>query len=619
MSYQTWFASLIESPDDDFEADVGSTVSVNAMIQAEGVESGEQGTFYVSIKKDEVVCDSEENIFLYNYSYSELVTCEFAMPNEQVTIRYQSGHACYPSGQPAYWKLDEEKLIHINPSTNLCDQYIKVLDEEGTAIDNATVKIYDNGTEVASSTTYYGLCSFVLDVGVSYRAKATKSGYTCLSCEQTFNACSNTNPDYPMVLTLERTPSICNQDFKAKDTDGNNIRGATIVARDSSGTWKGDCTTNSYGNCTISSLTQGDYLTACIEIFDTDEYEAIADSCDTFTVCTTSRETLKLRKKYVPGEPSWKSVETPYWVDDETVRIDCEGQNLVAGVDYSCEGFIETGCNFPLNSGGVMITSTSPIGYVQFKQLVRSYGCILPVDAIIKLYDESTQVYYDPVTRIIQAPGEESWKSVGNPYWDGVLIKVDCVAQNCEAGKDYHARLCCEGASPSDMIGSQKLLPDGAAERSCTVKVGKVAVENNCGYIPIAVDIILTESWTEKDRATRTVQTPGESHFSLSQTECWIGYNTHKCYPAQTLYDIPTNTPMKVHVVVTNTGTAADTPTFKVMDGTIERDSFTTTAPLEPGLPTTLDASNSFALSTNMDIRIEVCGSDGSYDDEVGC
>lgn len=98
---------------------------------------------------------------------------------------------------------------------------------------------------------------------------------------------------------------------------------------------------------------------------------------------------------------SWKSVSEPYWVDDETVRIDVEGQNLVPGVDYYCEGFIESGCDIPLHTTGVEITSANPVGYVQFFRLVQSYNCVLPLNAIIKLYDEAAQVYYDPVTRII--------------------------------------------------------------------------------------------------------------------------------------------------------------------------------------------------------------------------
>jgi len=105
-----------------------------------------------------------------------------------------------------------------------------------------------------------------------------------------------------------------------------------------------------------------------------------------------------------PVVPSWKSVGNPYWVDDETVRIDCEGQNLVAGVYYYCEGFIETGCDIPLHATGIEITSTNPIGHVQFKQLVQSYGCVLPVDAIIKLYDSAEAVYYNPITRTIPEP-----------------------------------------------------------------------------------------------------------------------------------------------------------------------------------------------------------------------
>ena len=115
---------------------------------------------------------------------------------------------------------------------------------------------------------------------------------------------------------------------------------------------------------------------------------------------------------------SWKSVSEPYWVDDETVRIDCEGQNLVAGVYYYCEGFIESGCDIPLHTTGVEITSANPIGYVTFFRLVQSYGCVLPLNAIIKLYDDAAQVYYDPVTRTISEPtvcieGERECKGVG--------------------------------------------------------------------------------------------------------------------------------------------------------------------------------------------------------------
>lgn len=101
---------------------------------------------------------------------------------------------------------------------------------------------------------------------------------------------------------------------------------------------------------------------------------------------------------------SWKSVSEPYWVDDETVRIDCEGQNLVPGVYYYCEGFIESGCDIPLHTTGVEITSANPIGYVQFKRLVQSYNCVLPVDTIIKLHDSDENIYVDEETRTIPEP-----------------------------------------------------------------------------------------------------------------------------------------------------------------------------------------------------------------------
>ena len=113
------------------------------------------------------------------------------------------------------------------------------------------------------------------------------------------------------------------------------------------------------------------------------------------------RECDTLVVKEVPIGPYWKSVSEPYWVDDETVKIDCEGQNLEAGVDYYCDGFIDSGCDIPLHSSGVKITSATPKGYVQFKRLVQSYGCVLPVDTVIKLYDSDKNVYVDEVTRTI--------------------------------------------------------------------------------------------------------------------------------------------------------------------------------------------------------------------------
>jgi len=110
-----------------------------------------------------------------------------------------------------------------------------------------------------------------------------------------------------------------------------------------------------------------------------------------------------------------------------------------------------------------------------------------------------------------------------------------------------------------------------------------------------------------------------ESFFSFNTSECWIGYDTHKCYTNQPLSNIPSGTIMSVHVKVTNTGTAADTPTFKVMKGTVELDRFTGLAPIEPGLSSALTRQNSFTLDTNKDVRIEVYGSDGIKDSEVGC
>lgn len=49
---------------------------------------------------------------------------------------------------------------------------------------------------------------------------------------------------------------------------------------------------------------------------------------------------------------SWKTVSEPYWVSDTSVKIDCEGQNLKEGVDYVCDGFIESGCDIPLHTMG---------------------------------------------------------------------------------------------------------------------------------------------------------------------------------------------------------------------------------------------------------------------------
>ncbi|MEA3431173.1 MAG: hypothetical protein U9R01_00610 [candidate division WOR-3 bacterium] len=246
--------------------------------------------------------------------------------------------------------------------------------------------------------------------------------------------------------------------------------------------------TNPTGYCTLHKSwleSFGCTFPLEIKVHLQDEYANVKD-----TVTRTIEEVIA---------PSWKSVSEPYW-DGDLIKIEYEGQGLIAGVVYQGMAHIK---DDPGNYGsGTTITSGSPTGHVSL------YKPLVGQTAVVEL--QSAEGVLDSVEKTIpEPPGpDESWKSVSEPYWEDYWIKVDCVVQNCEASKSYHARICCEGASPTDIIGSNKLLPDGAAERSCTVKVGRVAVENNCGSIPIDVDIVLTEGWAEKDRVTRTIPEP---------------------------------------------------------------------------------------------------------------
>jgi len=94
-----------------------------------------------------------------------------------------------------------------------------------------------------------------------------------------------------------------------------------------------------------------------------------------------------------PSEETWKSVSEPYWISDDFVRIDHEGQNLVAGKEYY--GWIKE-----FNSSGTPITSITPEGYIdQWK----TYGgeSVVGKTITVELSDLNHAVIYDSVTRTI--------------------------------------------------------------------------------------------------------------------------------------------------------------------------------------------------------------------------
>jgi len=96
---------------------------------------------------------------------------------------------------------------------------------------------------------------------------------------------------------------------------------------------------------------------------------------------------------------------------------------------------------------------------------------------------------------------EEKWKSVSEPYWDGDVVKVDCVAQNLLADKRYYAR----GYCGDELVASCELQDGTASERSCTLIFTETAIKKWCSPLPFDIKVVLTENGTEKDKVTRTI------------------------------------------------------------------------------------------------------------------
>jgi len=96
-------------------------------------------------------------------------------------------------------------------------------------------------------------------------------------------------------------------------------------------------------------------------------------------------------------EVSWKSVSEPRC--NGSVRIDYEGQNLVAGVTY--EGLITVPSVPIIEAHGTQIFNNNPIGYsiIQISWL-ESFGCTFPLEIKVHLQTD-LGVVKDTVTRTI--------------------------------------------------------------------------------------------------------------------------------------------------------------------------------------------------------------------------
>ena len=243
------------------------------------------GNFYATISKNGVRCspDSCFNVSL-EPACEDICECNFTMPDKVITLAFVGGHA-----EGGVWKEDFSKTITLTPHA-YCEQRFRVVDEEGVNIDIGTVNVYEGGSFWGHCTTVVGYCMVSdLEKGHVYKAVASKTGYDCLNCEETFTGCTSR-----ITLSLKKKEVICNQPFKVEDTDGNIItKNCYIVVREGAA-WRGECPTGSDGLCTVSGLIKGKYLKACIEQIP-GGYEAIPESCQNFTACTTMR-TLKLKK-----------------------------------------------------------------------------------------------------------------------------------------------------------------------------------------------------------------------------------------------------------------------------------------------------------------------------------
>ena len=106
------------------------------------------------------------------------------------------------------------------------------------------------------------------------------------------------------------------------------------------------------------------------------------------------------------------------------------------------------------------------------------------------------------ITLTLKEIGEEAWKTVGTPYWDADVVKIDCVAQNLSVIYGYFAIAYCAGTSVSTY---QKLKPDGASERSVVLNIPKEKIDKSCSPLPFNVEIVLIREWTEIDRVTKII------------------------------------------------------------------------------------------------------------------
>lgn len=78
----------------------------------------------------------------------------------------------------------------------LCIQRIRVKDDSGNAISQAKVTV--NGS-VKHTSLFGAPCSFNLNPNVEYEAVASKTGFVCLVCSESFTACTST-----ITLTLKK-------------------------------------------------------------------------------------------------------------------------------------------------------------------------------------------------------------------------------------------------------------------------------------------------------------------------------------------------------------------------------------------------------------------------------
>lgn len=96
------------TPSTDSTRNVGSTVVVKFKVLN---CSSEAGNFHQFIRKNDVICDREENVWIEPWCSGSELRCQFLMPDSVVVVKYTGGHS-----EGGAWIDDYEKEITLTPA-----------------------------------------------------------------------------------------------------------------------------------------------------------------------------------------------------------------------------------------------------------------------------------------------------------------------------------------------------------------------------------------------------------------------------------------------------------------------------------------------------------------------